>query len=178
MTVLLSIDPGNTYSGWVLTEEGTNTPIAFGKDRNEDILSRITSDNSNEQIDYDDAVIEMIASYGMSAGASLFETCVWIGRFMEAIRLTSGIDASLVFRREVRLHHCLSTKANDSTVTQALIDRFGAGASNRGKGSKKEPGFFYGFAKDVWQAFALAVYWSDQKKGSKDNISSGAFRDS
>ena len=45
---------------------------------------------------------------------------------------------------------------------QALVDRFAPGQPNHGKGTKAEPGFFYGFRADVWQAFALAVYAADQ----------------
>lgn len=47
----------------------------------------------------------------------------------------------------------------DGIITQALCDRFAPGARNKGKGTKKEPGFFYGFSADVWQAFAVADAW-------------------
>lgn len=32
---------------------------------------------------------------------------------------------------------------------------------NHGKGTKANPGWFYGFRADVWQAHALAVYAAD-----------------
>ena len=68
-----------------------------------------------------------------------------------------------VFRREVKLYLCGSIRAKDANIIQALIDRFAPGVSNKGKGVKKSPGFFYGFKKDVWQAFALAVTIMDSK---------------
>jgi len=46
------------------------------------------------------------------------------------------------------------------------VDRFAPGESNHGKGTKAEPGWFYGFAKDVWQATALAVYAADTGDGA------------
>ena len=42
-----------------------------------------------------------------------------------------------------------------------MYDRFAAGQPNRGKGTKANPGWFHGFAGDVWQAYALAVYIAD-----------------
>jgi hypothetical protein len=56
---------------------------------------------------------------------------------------------------------CHSMKANDATIKQALVDRFAYGISNHGKGSKKEPGWFYGFSKDVWAAYAVGVTYHD-----------------
>jgi hypothetical protein len=56
-------------------------------------------------------------------------------------------EAELVYRRDVKLHHCHSAKAKDANITQALIDRFAPGVPNRGKGTKAEPGWFYGFKR-------------------------------
>ena len=64
-------------------------------------------------------------------------------------------------RIQVKQHICHDSRAKDSNIIQALVDRFAYGERNRGKGTKKEPGFFYGFKADVWQAFALAVTWYD-----------------
>jgi hypothetical protein len=107
----------------------------------------------------DVVAIEMVASYGMAVGAEVFETCVWIGRFAER----SPVTPELVYRRDVKLHHCHSAKAKDANITQALIDRFAPGVPNKGKGTKAEPGWFYGFRADIWQAYALAVYVADTK---------------
>ncbi len=99
----------------------------------------------------------MIASYGMGVGKSVFETCVWIGRFIEVI----GDNYKYIYRKDEKMNLCGSMKAKDSNIVQALIDRFAPNTSNKGKGTKKEPGWFYGFKKDIWQAYAVGVTYYD-----------------
>ena len=148
---ILAIDPGNTSSGYALIDAETRKPLSVGKIPNDQILHLIATTN------YTRLSVEMIASYGMAVGAEVFETCVWIGRFIEA----SGCSLAQVYRRDVKLHHCLDSRAKDSNIRQALVDRFAPGQPNHGKGTKADPGWFYGFRADVWQAYALAVYVAD-----------------
>jgi hypothetical protein len=49
-------------------------------------------------------------------------------------------------------------KAKDSNIRQALIDRFGD------VGTKNNQGFFYGFKKDIWSAFAVGCTYLDKQK--------------
>lgn len=163
---LLAIDPGNTQSGYALIDADDCEPIHVGKVSN-DLLLRLIL-NGGEQVGADRVVVEMVASYGMAVGKDVFETCVWIGRFCEAVRGNwyPYSEPQLVYRRDVKLHHCHSSKAKDSNITQALIDRFASGQRNRGKGTKADPGWFYGFRADIWQAFALAVYAADTTKAT------------
>lgn len=156
---ILAIDPGNTFSGYALIDPETCRPLKVGKVPNAEVLEliRMTS--------YDHLSIEMIASYGMAVGKEVFDTCVWVGRFIQRHedRVAEWADYSLVYRREVKLHHCHSSKAKDANITQALIDRFAYGEPNRGKGTKAAPGWFYGFSADIWQAYALAVQTADTR---------------
>ncbi len=158
MTRLLAIDPGNTASGWVVIDVESRRPLRFGKSANDALLARLWDGG-----DHDRTVIEMVASYGMAVGADVFETCVWIGRFMEAADSVTDLPrpVELVKRQPVKVHHCHSAKAKDSNVRQALVDRFAHGQPNHGKGTKAEPGWFHGFHADIWQAYALAVYAAD-----------------
>jgi hypothetical protein len=66
-----------------------------------------------------------------------------------------------VKRLAIKLHHCHDSRAKDSNIAQALVYRFAPGQPNRGKGTKAAPGWFHGFAADIWQAYALAVYAAD-----------------
>lgn len=144
--VIVAVDPGSTRSAYVVMQ-GRHL-LTFGIEDNATLLEsmRTQRDTANRRL-----VVEMIASYGMPVGREVFETCVWIGRFREAF---DG-PCSLVYRREVKLHLCNSVRANDATVRQALLDRFGP------QGTKKAPGFLYGIRADVWQALAVAVTWQD-----------------
>ena len=154
---ILAIDPGPIESAYVVIDYDTCQPLDFGKLPSPALRTLIVSGD----IVADRSAIEMVASYGMAVGAEVFDTCVWIGRYMEVLELT---DPQLVKRLPVKLHHCHDSKAKDSNITQALVDRFTPGQPNHGKGTKAAPGWFYGFSKDVWQAYALAVYAADTLK--------------
>lgn len=157
MTRILAIDPGHEQSGWVIIDAESCLPIAFGKTDNRVLLAQLWM---REIQHFDRAVIEMIASYGMAVGAEVFQTCVWIGRFTEA---TSARE--LITRQPVKLHHCHDSRAKDTNIVQALVDRFAPGQPNHGKGTKANLGWFHGFKADIWQAYALAVYAADQLAG-------------
>lgn len=146
--MILAIDPGNIESAYVLMDKKTYKPIEFGKISNEEMLEKVKT------LSYNNLVIEMIASYGMPVGASVFDTCVWIGRFIQA----SYCYGEYIYRKEEKINLCGSMKAKDSNIRQALIDRFGE------VGTKSNKGFFYGFKKDIWSAFAVGCTYLDKQK--------------
>ena len=139
---ILAIDPGTTQSAWLILES-PNTIVEFGKLPNNKIEFVIKNNY------YNVLVIEMIASYGMPVGREVFETCLWIGRYMQ-IAEDSHKLVKLVYRRDIKISLCGTNKAKDANVKQALIDIFGQ------KGTKKNKGKTYGIAGDVWSALAIA----------------------
>jgi len=148
--MILSIDPGPTESAYVLM--GTDLkPQEFGKIPNDEMIAVIEGVcfyKKDTQV-----VIEMIASYGMAVGQTVFETCVWIGRFIEA---AGASFVQYIYRKEEKMNLCGTMKAKDTNIRQALIDRFGP------VGVKKNPGWFYGFKSDIWAAYAVGVTYYDQ----------------
>ncbi len=152
---LIAIDPGNVESAYVILGEDYR-PLEFDKVRNGQLLKKLITN-----LDVSGAVIEMVASYGMAVGADVFETCVWIGRFYQVLTGYYELPTQLIKRLPVKAHHCHSARATDANIRQALVDRFAVGQPNHGKGTKKQPGWFYGFHADVWAAYALGVYALD-----------------
>lgn len=148
---ILAIDPGPTESGVVMLNDGAIE--IFGKELNRVVRNFIRVYSPEYKV-----VIEMIASYGMSVGESVFRTCVEIGRFTEAYHETCGLMPLYLTRKEVGLHICNHPRANDSTIRTALIDRYGP------PGTKKNPGITYGFSKDMWAALAVATTYYDMQK--------------
>lgn len=82
--------------------------------------------------EYDLLAIEMVASYGMPVGKEVFDTCVWIGRFVQE-NDKIGKNYYYIYRKDEKMNICNSMKAKDSNIRQALIDRFGE------VGTKKRP---------------------------------------
>lgn len=154
---ILAIDPGSQQSAYCLIDRDRR-PNVFGKIHNDDLLDLIGNDGWTP----DQAAVEMVASYGMAVGADVFETCVWTGRFVEALA-REGVEAQLIKRLPIKTHLCHSARASDANIRQALVDRFAPGVPNHGKGTKAAPGWFHGFAADVWAAYSIAVYVADQR---------------
>lgn len=163
MEHILAIDPGTTHSGVCIIDDWSYKPLKFGKFENKKLV-----DELEDFLPVSMSVIEMIGHYGtgMPAGKEVFDTCVWIGRFIEQLSCCCDIVQTLP-RQTVKAHLCQSVRAKDSNVRQALVDRFAPGEPNYGKGTKKAPGWFYGFSADMWQAYALAVTYLDMKKEGK-----------
>jgi len=145
--MILAVDPGNAQSALV----------KFDGHR---VSDRVTLPNAaaleylqQEQYGCDHMAIEMIASYGMAVGREVFETCLWIGRFIQAWH--AGLRHTLVYRQEVKLHLCGVARAKDANIRAALIDLFGG--KERAIGNKKSPGPLYGVVADEWAALAVAV---------------------
>jgi hypothetical protein len=153
---ILAIDPGNEYSALVVMDEQYR-PLDIGKVENPRIFEAIADFGYNATDKTVVVVIEMISSYGMAVGKEVFETVYSIGRF-EEYALTRGLKTERIYRRDVKLNICQSARAKDGNIIQALKDRFGD------KGTKKNPGWFYGFKADCWQAYALGVTYLDQHR--------------
>ena len=116
--MILSIDPGNVESAYCVIDKETYKPIEFGKIKNEELREKLISDLHRYPIE--SFAIEMIASYGMPVGKEVFETCVWIGRFIQA---RNCADFDYIYRKEEKMNLCGSMKAKDSNIRQALINK-------------------------------------------------------
>lgn len=156
--IILAIDPGNVMSAYCLMDSDYK-PLDKGKVKNADLLAYIEENGSGIDV----LVVEMIASYGMPVGAEVFETCVMIG-MIEHLADRLKIPHERVFRKEEKLYICLDSRAKDANIRHALIDRFARFDKQRGTGTKKVPDFFYGFAADMWAAFAVGTVYLDKQR--------------
>lgn len=158
---ILAYDPGNEYTAYCLIDKETRKPLDFAKVKNQEAVDYLYHMFGEQtEFDLEAVIIEMVASYGMAVGASVFQTCVMIGRLTEAASVT-GIPVDYIYRIEEKTTICHDSKAKDANIRQALIDRFAQHDKKNGKGTKKNPDWFYGFAKDEWAAYAVGTTWLD-----------------
>lgn len=159
---LLAIDPGTTESA-VIVYPWKLPLLFFDKMKNEHVLDFIYS----EKYYYKHMTIEQIQSYGMPVGKSTFKTVFWSGRFVEAASKSTipNLKIKEITRKEVCLNICNSPRASDTNIITAIVDRFDPDRNfgKHGKGWKSNHGPFYGFFKDIWQAFALALTYQDKE---------------
>ena len=149
--MILAIDPGSKDSAFVLIGDDMK-PIEFWKVDNQELINKLY------RFPRQHFALEMVASYGLAVGKEVFDTVFWIGRFWEKADFP---NKKLIYRKDEKMNLCHSMKAKDGNITQALVDRFAYGIPNKGKGTKKNPGPFFGFAGDIWQAYACGVTYRD-----------------
>lgn len=155
--LILAIDPGSEQSAYVFYDTFVGKAISFEIMPNDALLKKLGSLIS----EVEHLAIEMIACYGMPVGASVFETCVWIGRFIEA----AAIPHTKVYRKDVKMFLCGSTRAKDSNIRQAIMDKYGS-SREKAIGTKKSPGPLHGFKADIWAAMGVALTWDHTREGT------------
>jgi hypothetical protein len=148
--MILALDPGPVQTGYVLFNAQTSSIIESGVRENNAML-KIVHDWANEC--GMECAIEMVASYGMPVGAEVFETCVWVGRYMQEWWVSGGANLPrLIYRKDVKMHLCGQTaKVNDAVIRRRLIDIFGP------PGKKASPGKLFGVKSHAWPALAVAI---------------------
>ena len=161
---VFAIDPGNEQSAWCIMNDQYEL-IEFGKDSNNLIMKKLKDKldiyiKFDPYIDY--VVLERVASYGMPVGREVFETCEWIGRYAQEAEKITSVD--YIYRREEKLYLCFDSKAKDSNIRAALIERFAKHDFKNGRGTKSNPDYFYGVRADIWSAIAIATVFLDMQK--------------
>lgn len=175
MTKILCIDPGPEVSGVVILDdekmierdelwgEQSHVPFivkVYSSIETVAILEELEMPFGGELSDAvglcDEMAIEGIQSYGMSVGKEVFETQEMIGR----LRQQFGFDSTTkIYRSDVKMHLCHSTRAKDTNVSQAIKDLYPAtgGGKTPSVGTKKQPGPLYGVANHAWQALGVGL---------------------
>jgi hypothetical protein len=166
---ILAIDPGQNESAWLTFNVEKRRPVEFEIEANEGIADRLwhAPHSFSAKCWPSLLVIEHVGHYGtgMPAGSSVFDTCIWIGRFIEAWRrgreAPSFAPHALLKRQRIKAVLCGSARAKDANVRQALLDLYG-GSDKAAKGTKAAPGPLYGIKTHLWSALAVAVAWSKE----------------
>ena len=153
---ILSLDVGTEESAYCLIDSSNYKPLKFGKIDNNELLEIVKTEN------YDKMIYEEFQCYGMPIGVSTITSITWNGRYIQSA-LDRNKPVEYIYRKEEKINLCGSMKAKDSNIRQALIDRFGE------VGTKNNQGFFYGFKKDIWAAFAVGCTYLDKKKEELKN---------
>lgn len=141
--IVLAIDPGNKDSAFVLFD---GRVLDHGHWSNDALLRRLRQRTFSTE-PYVTA-IEQMASFGMTVGAEVLDTCFWSGRFAQASR-----PFELIKRTTVKRHLCGKTNTKDKDVRAALYARFG--------------GFPAGFSSHRFSALAVAVTWWDRQPADR-----------
>jgi len=149
--MIFAIDAGTFQSAFVRTD--CKKIVSKGIVPNEQLAAMLRNLNKTDRV-----AIEMIACYGMPVGREVFETCLWVGRFIEAYESTHFAKAELVYRREVKMELCGTMKAKDANIRQALLDFFPqtGGGKTPAIGTKTKQGELYGMKSHMWAALGVA----------------------
>jgi hypothetical protein len=165
--LIIAVDPGTELSAYIIAAitRGWSPTTQGWSERGIEILEHDILPNEDVRdllqargafAHYERLSIEMVSSYGMPVGREVFETVLWTGRMIEAWR---GNLYRKIYRKDVKLHLCGSSRAKDPNVRQAVLDRWPAtgGGKIPQVGTKKNPGPLYGISSHTWAALAVAI---------------------
>jgi hypothetical protein len=149
---LIAIDPGPTQSAYVVL--CGRQPVQAAKVDNHELNCRILRDTWHQ---FRHMAIEMVASYGAPVGEEVFETVLWIGRFIQ----TFGEEHTKLKRHEIKTHLCPGIKGvNDAVIRQRLIDLYGG--KDLAIGRKGRYGPLHQIKGDCWQALACGIVYLEK----------------
>lgn len=145
MQPILFIDPGPTQSGWIILQTSPKLLVVTGG-VSPNIEVRKLVRKSNEV----DTVIgyELPMCYGSVLSAAIVDTC----RMCGAIDQITDYTATPITRPEIVQYHTGIRSAKKGQVWQCLVEKYG------GKGTKSDPGFFYGISSHARDAAAGAIF--------------------
>lgn len=153
---VLAIDPGPVTSGVVILRRAPSATGGF-------VIDYATAELENPKVrlyveackkdgSVDGFAVESMMPYGARVGNETFDTLMFIGE-LKFLTRQLGREARLINRHGVKSHVCLTTKANDADLRDALLLKFGVTKKDAGK--KGSP--LHGVKSHAWAALALAV---------------------
>lgn len=179
---ILAIDPGTTESAYVVGTKDYGI-ISHAKVPNAQIIDLI------ERGGCDVLVVECMEARTLNVtiskdgkkpppqkvGDETYETCYWIGRFMEAAYRKNMMVHRV--RRGQEQHYIVPStrnklprlpepvpKSKDAKIRAGLVMRFAKFDKKTGKGKAACKDTFYGFKTDEWMAFAVLVVYLDKQR--------------
>lgn len=171
--LILAIDPGPVESAYVMLRDGWIN--RHDKVSNRAMLGLLNNIDGRRQPSA--IVIEKpVPFYSHIKMQPLLDTVHWCGRFEQHLAWLD-LHSRIVWatRKEVASHVCraMRGKLNDSSVRQAMIDRWGPRTVRltdeeqdgipKSKRRKSRPGPTAGITKDQWAALAVATWWIETR---------------
>lgn len=153
---VFSLDPGPTQSAFIrccFTGDNSllGTPLVIedmGTIGNNEMLERLA------RVTGAHLACEQVRCMGMPAGASVFDTVHWCGRFHQKA-VERGLTMTFIPRVKIKHNICGSHQAKDANIRQALIDKYGE------PGVKANPGMLYRVSSHLWSALAVGQTFYD-----------------
>jgi len=168
---ILSIDPGSDYSGIVFFNVVDDRLLKSCKIDNESVQRIIDINRTKISL----VVIEMLSSYGI-VGASVFETAIWIGKYIRHLE-TIGLPWILIKRSTVRGYWEPKDGKLEELIRNGTIEKWPKTADGKIKLLVSKKYNFYPNLKstevnDQIAAIAMASYftfaWKNGKITEKD----------
>jgi hypothetical protein len=161
VTIVCAVDPGPQVLGYVCWDTAEQKLLVKENISSEEFIQKISDPTL---VPGEMLLVEQAVIYQKSA-ASIHDTIFYYGRLCRDWQIRRGDNILLVPRLTIIGHilgpelrkACFGKKnmSRDSAVIAELTSRYG------GKGTKAEPGFFFGVSSHMWNAIALAVYYQD-----------------